>query len=36
MMGRFSRLRDEDFVDIQQRVDRRVALIERLASGGSI
>ena len=36
MMGRFSHLKEEDFVDIQQRVDRRVALIERLASGESI
>jgi phenylglyoxylate dehydrogenase beta subunit len=33
MMGRFSHLKEDDFEDIQQGVDRRMTLIERLALG---
>ncbi len=34
-MGRFSHLKDADFAAIQQTVDDRMALIQRLAAGGS-
>ncbi len=36
MMGRFSHLQDEDLEGVQQAIDRRLALIEKLASGEAV